>query len=116
MGMRVAAEIAGYFGGTQAEFTVPLTPAGTPFQHEVWDALRRIPPGVTRSYGQVAAEIGRLGGARAVGQANARNPIPILIPCHRVLAADGSVGGYLGEWGRGEGLAIKRWLLAHESR
>jgi methylated-DNA-[protein]-cysteine S-methyltransferase len=116
MGGRIAAEIAGYFDGRHAAFTVPLSPAGTAFQHEVWDALRRIPAGSTRSYGQVAAEIGRPGGARAVGQANARNPIPILIPCHRVLAADGSAGGYLGDWGEGEGLAIKRWLLEHESR
>jgi methylated-DNA-[protein]-cysteine S-methyltransferase len=116
MGIRIAREIAAYFGDGQAAFTVPLAAAGTAFQHEVWGALRRIPAGSTRSYGQVAAEVGRPGGARAVGQANARNPIPILIPCHRVLAADGSAGGYMGEWGAGEGLAIKRWLLAHECR
>jgi methylated-DNA-[protein]-cysteine S-methyltransferase len=116
IGRQVAREIEGYFDGERSGFTVPLAAVGTPFQHEVWNALLRIPAGATRSYGQVAAEIGRPGGARAVGQANARNPIPILIPCHRVLAADGSAGGYLGEWGGGEGLAIKRWLLAHESR
>jgi len=114
MGSRILEEIAAYFAPSGGEFTVPLNARGTPFQREVWDALRRIPRGNTCSYGQLAAAVGRPGAPRAVGQANARNPIPILIPCHRVVAADGSLGGYMGDWGAGEGLAIKRWLLEHE--
>jgi methylated-DNA-[protein]-cysteine S-methyltransferase len=114
LGARVVSELREYFRGERREFSLPLAPAGTAFQREVWGALQRIPYGSTRSYREVAVETGRAGASRAVGQANARNPLPILVPCHRVLAADGSMGGYLGDWGGGEGVAIKRWLLDHE--
>lgn len=115
LGAQLAGELAEYFSGQRTEFTIPLAEVGTPFQREVWAALRRIPCGETRSYAQLAAEVGRPKAARAIGQANARNPLPIVVPCHRVLSADGSLGGYMGEWGgNGDGLQIKRWLLAHE--
>lgn len=81
---------------------------GTTFQRRVWRALRRIPPGQTRSYAELARAVGRPGAARAVGAANARNPVALVLPCHRVVAADGSLSGYAG------GVARKRWLLAHE--
>ena len=86
----------------------PLAPAGTPFQQRVWAALQEIPYGTTWSYGQLAARIGNAGAARAVGLANNRNPIAIIIPCHRVIGADGSLVGY------GGGLPMKEWLLEHE--
>jgi methylated-DNA-[protein]-cysteine S-methyltransferase len=82
--------------------------AGTPFQRKVWEELRRIPRGTTRSYGEVAARIGKPGAGRAVGMANHHNPISVVVPCHRVVGADGSLAGYAG------GLERKRWLLAHE--
>lgn len=82
---------------------------GTPFQHEVWHALRTIPVGETISYAELARRVGRPTGFRAVGGANGRNPIAVVVPCHRVIAADGGLGGYSG------GLDHKRWLLAHES-
>ena len=82
---------------------------GSPFQLAVWEALRSIPWGEVRTYGEIAALLGREGGARAVGAANGRNPIAILVPCHRVVAAGGRLGGYSG------GLDVKRWLLAHEA-
>jgi methylated-DNA-[protein]-cysteine S-methyltransferase len=116
LGARLVQELAQYFVGERREFSVPLLPEGTRFQREVWDALRRIPWGETRSYGELARELGRPGAARAVGQANGRNPLPVLIPCHRVLASDGGIGGYLGDWSEGRGVAIKRWLLEHERR
>jgi methylated-DNA-[protein]-cysteine S-methyltransferase len=81
---------------------------GTPFQREVWTALRRIPAGRTVAYGELAASLGRPAAVRAVGLANGRNPIPIVVPCHRVIGADGSLTGY------GGGLHLKRWLLVHE--
>jgi len=81
---------------------------GTAFQHEVWDALRRIPVGETISYAELARRVGRPSAFRAVGSANGQNPIGIVVPCHRVIAADGKLGGYAG------GLDRKRWLLAHE--
>ncbi len=115
LGAQVARELREYFAGSRREFTVPLAPAGTDFQRSVWDALLRIPYGSTRSYREVAMEAGRPGAARAVGQANARNPLPVIVPCHRVLASDGSLGGYMGDWGEGEGSAIKRWLLGLEA-
>lgn len=99
-----------YFDGRRLRFDLPLAPRGTPFQRRVWAALRRIPPGETRSYADIAREIASA--PRAVGQANGRNPLPILIPCHRVIAADGALGGYSGEGGA----AAKRFLLAHEAR
>jgi len=81
---------------------------GTPFQHEVWQALRSIPVGETISYAELARRVGRPTAFRAVGAANGQNPIAVVVPCHRVIAADGTLGGYAG------GLDRKRWLLAHE--
>ena len=83
---------------------------GTAFQREVWGALREIPAGTTLSYGHLAAKLGRNGSSRAVGAANGANPIPIVVPCHRVIGADGSLTGFA------SGLARKRWLLDHEAR
>lgn len=105
---RAAEELAEYFAGTRREFTVPLRPHGTPFQQKVWAALRTIPYGRTVSYKHIAAQLGNPAATRAVGGANGKNPIPILIPCHRVIAADGSLGGY------SLGLDLKRRLLALE--
>lgn len=116
LGNRLARELAEYFSGARREFALPLRPAATAFQADVREALRQIPYGAVRSYGEIAAQIGRPGGSRAVGQANARNPFPIIVPCHRVLAADGQLGGYMGDWGEGAGIGIKRWLLGHEGR
>ncbi len=87
---------------------VPIDPQGTPFQIRVWSATRNIPFGETRSYGEIAEQLGSPGGARAVGQALGANPIPLLVPCHRVLAADRGPGGFA------YGLDLKRQLLAHE--
>ena len=106
-----ATQLQDYFDGLRTDFDLPLNPEGTPFRRQVWAALRRIPPGQTRSYIDIAREVG-CRSPRAIGQANGSNPIPILIPCHRVVAANGSIGGYSG----GEGLATKRWLLALEAR
>ncbi len=98
-----------YFGGEITDFTDELDLSGaTAFQREVWQAARHIPYGETRSYGWVAAEMGRPGAARAVGQALGRNPLPIIIPCHRVLAADGGIGGF------GGGIEVKKFLLSLE--
>ncbi len=108
---RAADAVQDYFDGLRADFAdLPLNPRGTAHQRKVWAALRRIPPGGTRCYLAIAREIGSV--ARAVGQANAANPIPILVPCHRVVSADGSLGGYSG----GEGAATKRYLLDLEAR
>jgi methylated-DNA-[protein]-cysteine S-methyltransferase len=103
-----AAELQAYFGGEPCRaFTMPLAPAlGTPFQRRVWAALRRIPCGTTWSYARLASEVGSV--ARAVGQANGANPLCLVVPCHRVIAADGTLGGYSG------GLERKLWLLRHE--
>jgi O-6-methylguanine DNA methyltransferase len=89
---------------------VRVATGGTPFQREVWNALRDIPAGTTISYGQLAAKLGRAGASRAVGSANGANPIPIVVPCHRVIGANGTLTGY------GGGLAHKKWLLDHEAR
>jgi methylated-DNA-[protein]-cysteine S-methyltransferase len=98
-----------YFDGTLAALhDLPVTTAGTPFQRQVWAALRRIPPGTTLSYGALAARIGRTAAVRAVGAANGANPVSIVVPCHRVIGADATLTGY------GGGLERKRWLLAHE--
>ena len=102
------AQVEGYFDGTRDAFDLPLAPEGSAFQRRVWDALRAIPRGETRSYGQIARALGDRGAARAVGAANGANPIPLLIPCHRVVAADGTLGGFSGS------LAVKAALLAHE--
>jgi methylated-DNA-[protein]-cysteine S-methyltransferase len=103
--------LAAYFEGTiDALADVQTATAGTEFQREVWKALRAIPAGTTISYGQLAAKLGREGASRAVGAANGANPIPIVVPCHRVIGADGSLTGF------GSGLPRKRWLLDHEAR
>lgn len=93
---RAEKELREYFRGIRQDFDLPLAPAGTPFQQKVWQELCRIPYGRTASYGEIARRIGLPKGSRAVGQANHRNPIPILIPCHRVIAAHGALGGYGG--------------------
>lgn len=106
---RAAAEqLAGYFAGELRDFDLPLAPAGTPFQRTVWAALREVPYGETVSYGELARAIGRPSAARAVGLANGKNPIGIVIPCHRVVGATGDLTGY------GGGLDRKRHLLALE--
>lgn len=99
-----------YFEGERTVFDLPLNPKGTPFQEEVWKHLLKIPYGETRSYGQIAKDIGKPKAVRAVGGANHRNPISIIIPCHRVIGSDGSLTGY------GGGLDIKRYLLNLEQR
>jgi methylated-DNA-[protein]-cysteine S-methyltransferase len=105
----VAEQLAEYFAGTRREFELTLRPRGTEFQRRVWAALREIPYGETRSYGEIAAELGVPGAARAVGLANGRNPISIIVPCHRVVGATGALTGY------GGGLPAKQWLLGHEA-
>ena len=97
-----------YFAGTRKVFDMVLSPQGTPFQQAVWNELLKIPFGQTRSYGDVARALGRPTLTRAVGAANGANPIPIIIPCHRVIGSDGSLTGY------GGGLKIKAKLLEHE--
>lgn len=101
------AQLLGYLAGRRRAFSLPLAPGGSDFQRQVWAALLRIPWGETRTYGELARRLGREGAARAVGAASGANPLPILIPCHRVVAADG-LGGYSG------GSALKRRLLALE--
>lgn len=101
--------LAAYFAGDLVALDpIATDPKGTPFQKEVWQLLREIPPGRTASYGELAAKLGRPNSSRAVGMANARNPVSLVVPCHRVIGADGSLTGYAG------GLERKRWLLAHE--
>ena len=110
-GLRAAADqLQDYFDGQRAEFDLNLAPFGTPFRQRVWAALRAIPAGETRSYGDIARLLGS--SARAVGQANSANPIPIIIPCHRVVGSGGLLGGYSG----GEGPETKRYLLELERR
>ena len=104
----VARQLDEYFAGTRVDFDLVLAPHGTPFQLEVWDQLCRIPYGETISYGELAKRVDRPGAARAVGAANGQNPIAIIVPCHRVIGADGSLTGF------GGGLPWKRWLLARE--
>jgi methylated-DNA-[protein]-cysteine S-methyltransferase len=98
-----------YFDGSRREFHLPMHARGTAFQQRVWRALCDIPYGETTSYGATAAAIGSAGASRAVGLANGQNPISIVVPCHRVVGADGSLTGY------GVGLPAKRWLLSHEA-
>ena len=105
----VIAQLHEYFSGRRRRFDVPLAPEGTEFQLNVWRALRGIPYGETWSYGQLARRIGKPDAARAVGAANGRNPLPIIVPCHRVIGADGSLTGF------GGGLKIKQKLLELES-
>lgn len=101
-------ELGEYFSGTRRTFTMPLAPVGNPFQHRVWAALREIPYGELRTYGDLAAMLGDRSMAQAVGSANGRNPISIIVPCHRVVGADGSLVGYAG------GLERKQFLLELE--
>lgn len=108
--VRARAQLLEYLVGERREFDLPLAPEGTPLQLEVWRALARIPFGARSSYAALAATVGRPRAARAIGSANARNPISIVVPCHRVIGADGALTGYAG------GLASKEWLLAHEAR
>jgi len=101
-------ELRAYFAGDLRRFTVPAVPVGTPFQQRVWAALQEIPFGETRSYADLARQLGTPAAVRAVGGANGRNPVAILVPCHRVIGSDGTLTGYAG------GLDRKRWLLAFE--
>ena len=105
-----ARQIGEYFAGERRGFDLPLAPEATPFQAAVLAELRRIPYGETRSYGEIARQIGRPAASRAVGAANGRNPLPIVIPCHRVVGRDGALTGF------GGGLAAKRYLLELERR
>jgi methylated-DNA-[protein]-cysteine S-methyltransferase len=98
-----------YFAGRRKEFDLDIRPSGSDFQHRVWREVRRIPYGSTSSYGQVAKKLRRAGASRAVGRANATNPICLVTPCHRVIGQDGSLTGF------GGGIETKRWLLEHES-
>lgn len=102
-------QLGAYFLGTLRDFDLPLDPVGTPFQLQVWSELRRIPYGQTRTYGQIARALGQPRATRAVGLANRDNPIAIVVPCHRVVGANGRLTGY------GGGLHRKRWLLQHET-
>ncbi|MBK5287791.1 MAG: methylated-DNA--[protein]-cysteine S-methyltransferase [Acidimicrobiia bacterium] len=104
----VTRQLDEYFAGERTDFDLDLAPEGTPFQLAVWNQLRRIPYGETISYGELAKRVDRPGAARAVGAANGQNPIAIIIPCHRVIGADGSLTGF------GGGLPWKRWLLGRE--
>jgi methylated-DNA-[protein]-cysteine S-methyltransferase len=103
-------QLRSYFAGKRRDFDLPLAPRGTEFQLAVWNALRQIPYGGTTTYAELARTIGRPSAVRAVGAANGANPIPIVIPCHRVIGSSGSLTGF------GGGLPTKRWLLEHEAR
>ena len=105
---RVRRQLEAYFAGELTEFDLPLAPSGTAFQLQVWQALADIPYAKTESYGSVAARIGNPKASRAVGMANNKNPLAIVVPCHRVIGANGSLVGY------GGGLPMKDWLLHHE--
>ncbi|TFJ95285.1 molybdenum cofactor biosynthesis protein MoaE [Platysternon megacephalum] len=101
-------QLTEYFAGERATFELPLRPTGTAWQHQVWRALLDIPSGHTWTYGQLAAHLGRPTSSRAVGLANGRNPLGVIVPCHRVVGASGHLTGYAG------GLPNKLWLLRHE--
>lgn len=103
-------ELQAYFAGTLTEFTTPLYFMGSSFQQQVWEALRQIPPGQTRSYTEVAESLGKPLACRAVANANGANQLAIIIPCHRVINSNGELGGY------GGGIAKKQWLLDHERK
>ncbi|HWC68116.1 MAG TPA: methylated-DNA--[protein]-cysteine S-methyltransferase [Acidimicrobiales bacterium] len=103
-----ADQLRAYFAGELDEFALPLAAVGTAFQKEVWDALAEIPYGETISYGELARRVGKPNASRAVGLANGRNPLPIIVPCHRVIGANGTLTGY------GGGIERKQWLLEHE--
>ena len=105
----LSARIRAYFAGDLTAIdSIPVETGGTPFQQSVWTALRRVPVGTTATYGQIAAAIGRPTAARAVGITNGLNPVALVVPCHRIIGADGALTGY------GGGLDRKRWLLQHE--
>jgi methylated-DNA-[protein]-cysteine S-methyltransferase len=106
----VREQLTEYFAGDRQEFDVPLKVAGTPFQQRVWKELVRIPFGTTITYAELARRVGKPTASRAVGHANGRNPISIIVPCHRVIGADGKLTGYAG------GVDKKEWLLAWERR
>ena len=106
---RAVSQLAEYFDGERRQFDLPLDLEGTAFQRLVWSELARIPFGETQSYGAIATEVGRPAAARAVGAATGRNPAPVIVPCHRVVGASGSLTGFAG------GLDRKRALLAHEA-
>lgn len=106
---RAKMQLAEYFAGQRQQFDLPLSPQGTSFQQAVWAAMRRIPYGASRTYGAIAAKLGQPNSARAVGGAAGRNPLPIVIPCHRVVGSSGRLTGFSG------GLEIKRFLLALEA-
>jgi len=107
--MKCKAQLDEYFAGNRTGFSLPLSPRGTPFQKKVWGQLLKIDFGKTKSYKEIAEAVGSPGGMRAVGGANGKNPITIVIPCHRVIADNGTLGGY------GGGLWRKEWLLKHEN-
>jgi methylated-DNA-[protein]-cysteine S-methyltransferase len=104
----VRRQLEAYFAGERHTFDLPLKPLGTEFQQSVWQALTTIPYAATTSYGQISQQIQRPKASRAVGAANGRHPIPIIIPCHRVIGSNGTLTGFAG------GLAAKQWLLGHE--
>jgi methylated-DNA-[protein]-cysteine S-methyltransferase len=104
------AQLEAYFKGERTAFSLPLRLEGTPFQRRVWDLLLRVPYGRTTTYGELAAAVGNPRAGRAVGGANHRNPVSIVVPCHRVVGSDGRLTGY------GGGLWRKEWLLSHERR
>ena len=105
---RTRDQLSEYFAGTRTSFDLPLDPRGTPFELSVWKELRAIPYGATRSYSDIARRLGDPRATRAVGAANGKNPIPIIVPCHRVIGAHGELTGF------GGGIDRKRWLLEHE--
>lgn len=104
-----AKQLAEYFQGKRKSFNIPLSAAGTEFQKKVWQELENIPFGETRSYLDIAQMVGNTKAVRAVGAANGKNPIPIIVPCHRVIGSNGTLTGFAG------GLESKKWLLDHES-
>ena len=106
----VRAQLKAYFAGKLTVFDLPLAPNGTDFQQRVWLQLLRVPYGTTTTYGEIARSLGDLQATRAVGAANGRNPLPIVVPCHRVIGANGDLTGF------GGGLPVKRFLLDHEQR
>lgn len=108
--LETEAQLAAYFAGHLQAFSIPLQPAGTPFQHGVWTALIKIPYGQTQSYGALAQQIGRSKAQRAVGAATGKNPLSIIVPCHRVVGAQGKLTGFAG------GLSAKTFLLGHETK
>lgn len=110
IGERLKVELRDYFAHQRQDFSVPVAPQGTPFQTAVWRSLQAIPFGATISYSQQAETLGQGPAVRAVANANGANPLPVLIPCHRVVAKNGGLGGY------GPGLDKKAWLIEHEQQ